>query len=191
MNIRSLAVILCSLLVLNGCGTSDPSKTLVKNYIAETEGVDAGSIKILDMEEAAPWLASDSLKILTELLQREKEEIVDHLNAAIEASKKAIEQAEKVTTSGFPALAEVAQATIDQSRETIELAQSKLELMEKNLTGTALEALDNRIDKLRSMQDNLLFQLLKGKWAGEDGEEHDFHLMADQDLSKIIGKFGN
>lgn len=190
MNLRSLAVVICSLFILNSCGSGDPTEKLVKEYIAQSEGIDAGSIKILELEDAAPWLATDSLKILSEILATEKEEIVGHLKAAIEASKKAIEHAEEVKTSGFPALAEVAEVTIAESMETIELAKEKLKMMDGDLAGTALEALNNRVEKFRSFGDDLLYQVLKGKWSGADEQEHDFHLIAKEDLSEIIGKFG-
>jgi len=191
MNIRSLAVIICSLFILNGCSTTDSTETLVKNYISESLGVEVNTIDIIELNDATPWMTADSLKFLSELLQSEKEVIIGHLESAIEASKKAIDQAEKVTNSGFPALADVAEETIKQSKETIELAREKLEQMDGDLKGTALELLNNRVEKFKSMEDKMLFQILTGKWSGSDGEENDFHLMADQDLSKIIGKFGN
>ena len=185
----SLSLILLSLTLLIGCVSSDPTETLVKNYLARSMDVDANSISILEMEEAAPWMVIDSIEVLSDSLNQKKDEIIDHLRMAIESSLIAIEEAEETKNSGFRALEGIADETIQVSKETIKMAEAMIESMKVDYSGTLLEGLYNKIEHFKAIENDILFQVLNGKWAVEDGETHDFQLMANLDLSEIIGKF--
>ena len=182
---RSLLLLLMIVCISTSCST-DPMEGLVKDYLAEQLSIDAADIKIIDMKEISPWLAADSLKVIQEELIAKKDEMQATYEAAIEQLELAIEQGEKVKEGGFPALSELADETIEQSKGQIEVAKATIEALNSDFVGTTLEGLKEKVDHYTEKGEAVLYQVLSGTYS-VNGEKESFDLVTDPEASSILG----
>lgn len=183
---RYLPILFLSILMI-GCSSESAIEKSVKSYLADANEVEASSISLNNLSDFAPYLASDSLKVLQAQLEAEKDEIRQHLNEAVAASKKAIEAGNEAKAGGFSALDDMIDQTLDQAKLTLAEAEAGLKQLDGDLSGTAMEPTVKAIEAYEARGDELLFYMVNGTWSTGEGEEKPFRLMTGSDKSTILG----
>lgn len=186
MNRKTLFPMLMFAGILASCST-DPVKSMVTEYLKADLG---NGVKVIEMHKPEPWTSDDSLKVLEAEFDTKKADRVEQLNSAIESAEAAVEAGEKVMNSGFSALADQAELTVLEAKSTLVGAQIELASLDLDCKGTTLEGLYNRMQVLESENNEVMYNILRGKAKRDSGEEVPFDLIANEDLTAILGAYG-
>lgn len=190
MHIRFSTIVMTILTILAGCSTPDPTEVMVKDYLAQSKGLD--NIEIMELQEPQPWRGADSLQLLKAEFEMQKEEQMGHLQKAIESSKKAIEQANEAKEGGFTALDAMIDETIETSQQQIEEAEALMAALNSDCKGTSLESLYGEIEHYVSVKDSVLWYRIEGKFTGGNAQEPEaFQLMSNKNKTKILKDLGS
>jgi len=165
------------LLAVNSCSSPDKTDEMILSYLAEISEIDASAIQLLEVNDPKPGLFGDSLKMLKADFEQKKEEEKFQLGLLISQTESDLGSISDATAK-------------EKASANFESAQAALEALDGDCSGTYLEPLYKRITEMESRKDEVVFQIIEGKWTGQDGEAKDFHLIANKDLTRIIGEVG-